>query len=213
MPNPAVSVPVVALVTIALSTVACGREAPQPEARPAPRSQVPASQEGLTTITGKAPRGAVVAFESDSAPLAPPPTTPAVMDQRGQQFIPGVLIAQAGQPVEFRNGESINHNVYVTRNPAGTAVINVSTDPGQAYTHAFDAGQYEVSCDIHPSMRASLVVVATPFIAVADDFGAFVLTNVPPGAYRMVVRYAGKATERALDVKGAHVDVGAATGS
>jgi hypothetical protein len=47
---------------------------------------------------------------------------------------------------------------------------------------------------------------------VADDFGAFVLTNVPPGAYRMVVRYAGKATERAVDVKGPHVDVGASAG-
>jgi plastocyanin len=200
-------------LALVFTTSACGQETAPPRQQPAARSQVPQSQAGLTTITGKAPRGAVVAFERDGAEPAAPPTTPAVMDQRGQQFIPGLLIAQAGQPVEFRNSEGINHNVYVTRNPSGTAVINVSTDPGQSYTHAFDAGQFEVSCDIHPSMRASLVIVATPYIAVADDFGAFLVTNVPPGGYRMVVSYAGTATERTVDVKGPHVDVGAAAGT
>jgi plastocyanin len=202
----------VALTAATAAMTSCAAETPQPEPRPAARSQVPASQEGLTTITGKAPRGAVIAFEPEGSAPAPP-TAPALMDQRGQQFIPSLLIAQAGQPVEFRNSEGINHNVYVTRNPAGTAVINVSTDPGQSYTHAFDAGQYEVSCDIHPSMRASLVIVATPYIAVADDFGAFLLTNVPPGAYRMVVNYGGQASERAIEVKGPHVDAGAAPGA
>lgn len=60
-----------------------------------------------------------------------------IVDQRGQQFIPALVVAQVGQPVEFRNGESIPHNVYVARAGSGAAEFNVSTDPNQAHTHTF----------------------------------------------------------------------------
>jgi hypothetical protein len=136
-----------------------------------------------------------------------------MMDQRGQQFIPTLLLARVGQAVEFRNGEAIPHNVYVTRNSGGAAELNVSTDPGQSYTHTFDrAGAYEVSCDIHPSMRASLVVVDTPHAALADDFGTFLIMNVPPATYNLTTVLGDKTTARTVEVHGAHVDLGASGG-
>lgn len=134
------------------------------------------------------------------------------MDQRGGQFLPGVLLARVGQPVEFRNSESINHNVYVTRGAAAAVEINVSTDPGQSYTHTFTRpGAYDVSCDIHPSMRASLVVVDTPHAATADDFGNYLIMNVPPGQYRVTSVPAAPGEPRIVDVAGTHADLGTVT--
>ena len=69
-------------------------------------------------------------------------------------------MARTGQAVEFRNSESIVHNVYVTRGGSGTEVLNVGTDPGQSHAHTFEQpGRYDVSCDIHPGMMAAIMVV------------------------------------------------------
>jgi plastocyanin len=196
-------------VVMVVPLIASCSEPPTPgsAAQPAPRA-VPVSQAGLVSVTGKAPRGAVVALESAAVSEASPPPGPVVMDQRGQQFLPATLVARAGQPIEFRNGEGIAHNVTVTRHVGGTVEFNVSTDPGQAYTHILtSAGTYEVSCDIHPSMRATLAIVNTPHAAMAGDFGSFVIMNVPPGTYELVTLYGNETTRRTVEVAGAHTDV------
>lgn len=183
---------------------------PQPSSPAPAASAVPESQPGLVTVTGQASRGAVVALEPAEGSPPPPPGT-VIVDQRGQQFIPGLVVAQVGQPVAFQNGEGIPHNVAVARADSGAAEFNVSTDPGQAYTHAFTRpGLYEVTCDIHPSMRASLVVVNTPYHAVSSDFGSFVIMNVPPGRYRLVTLDGGQTVEQTVDVAGAHTRIGPA---
>lgn len=198
---------VAALVGI-VCVAGCAPEGSSPPSTSAPAaSTVPLSQPGLVTVTGQASRGAVVALEpAEGTPPAPPGSV--IVDQRGQQFIPALVVAQVGQPVEFRNGESIPHNVYVARAGSGAAEFNVSTDPNQAYTHTFTrSGLYEVTCDIHPSMRASLVVVNTPYHAVSSDFGSFVIMNVPPGRYRVVRLDGGEAAEQIVDVAGAHARI------
>ena len=183
-------------------------EAPKPASTAPAPSAVPVSQPGLVSVTGKAPQGAVVALESTASSDAAFPPGPVVMDQRGQQFLPPLLVARVGQPVEFRNGEGIAHNVNVTRNVGGGVEFNVSTDPGQAYTHTFTtAGTYEVACDIHPSMRASLAIVNSPHAAMAGDFGSFVIMNVPPGTYELVTLYGNETTRRTVEVAGTHTDV------
>jgi hypothetical protein len=66
-----------------------------------------------------------------------------------------------------------------------------------------------VSCDIHPSMYASLVVVESPYAAVAGDFGGYQIMNVPPGAYRLVTMAGDTTSERQIEVLGAHFAVDA----
>jgi len=196
----------VAVVMVPL-IASCSESSKPAPAAPAP-SAVPVSQAGLVSVTGKAPQGAVVALESTASSDAALPPGPVVMDQRGQQFLPPLLLARVGQPVEFRNGEGIAHNVNVTRNVGGTVEFNVSTDPGQAYTHRFETtGTYEVACDIHPSMRASLAIVNTPHAAMAGDFGSFVIMNVPPGTYELVTLYGNETTRRTVEISGTHTDV------
>jgi len=194
----------------ALMVGACSPPAPTPPPATA-ASAVPASEAGLTSVTGKAPRGSFIVLEPSTPRELPVPATPVVMDQLGKQFIPTTLVARAGQPVEFRNSEDIPHNIYVKRIPTGREILNVSTDPTQRYTHTFDEpGQYDVSCDIHPGMYAAIFVVTTPYAVVADERGGFVILNVQPGAYKLTASFGGKEVSRTLQIAGPHADVGSA---
>jgi plastocyanin len=143
---------------------------------------------------GEAGRGAAVTTsealdaggDPDHAIVTPPPV---FMDQVTGAFYPPTLLVRAGQTVEFLNSESVMHNVSVASDATGATVFNIATPPGfESYPHVFDApGVYRVKCDIHPSMSAFIVGVATPYAAVADRDGRFTIRDVPPGSYRASV--------------------------
>src|SRR5689334_17660699 len=100
---------------------ACGSATDIPAAAP------PAAAPTSSKITGVAPKNAVVTLLPASG-RPPIPAEHAVLDQFAKQFVPTVLIARVGQPVEFRNSEDMPHNVGVTRQTSGTAVFNVGTE-------------------------------------------------------------------------------------
>ena len=151
------------------------------------------------------PRNAIVTLIATGS--EPAPVEPALMDQISKQFIPNVLIVRPGQPVKFHNGEDMNHNVTVFRRTSGAEVFNASTEPGQTFTHAFDRlGQYDVRCDIHEGMEATVIVARGPMTTIAGDDGSFSMPNVAPGSYTVSVTFQGQTVEQALDVKTARTE-------
>ena len=158
------------------------------------------------TVTGHAPVSrdgslTVVILDPETAMSFETPTEPVRMDQLGMEFLPPVLLAGVGQPVHFRNSEDVMHNVRVYNIETKDTAFNISTPLGGTYEHRFDvAGTYRVACDIHPAMGASVVVTSTPYAAVAERDGSFVLHDVPPGAYRAVVQAGGERTEHRVDI-------------
>ncbi len=206
--HPGVALVFATVAAFVISACAAPPAAPPPTT---PASTVPASEAGLSSVTGKASRGAFIVLEPVTPREFPVPQMPIVMDQLGKQFIPTSVVVRAGQPIEFRNSEDIPHNVYVKRSPTGREVLNISTDPTQRHAHTFeDAGVYEVSCDLHSGMFATIFVVTTPYSAMADERGAFVILNVPPGAYKMTTSIGGKDIGRTIEIAGAHTDIGSA---
>jgi plastocyanin len=158
-------------------------------------------------VTGIAPKNAIVTLLPAGPPL-PMPDQPAVMDQYAKQFIPGVLIARVGQPVQFRNSEDMPHNVSVTRRESGVAVFTVGTEPHQMYVHTFDrVGQFDVKCDIHEGMEATLIIARGPDTIIAGDDGQFSFPNVALGSYTLSFTFAGQTVEKALTVRGARTEV------
>ncbi len=112
------------------------------------------------------------------------PSEPALMDQYGTAFRPKLLIVRPGQPVDFKNSEDVLHNVHVTEADTRKTEFNVATPVVGAYRHVFEReGAYDVSCNIHPSMAAFVIVTAAPFVAVADSQGNFELEAIPEGDY------------------------------
>ena len=130
------------------------------------------------------------------------------MDQAGYEFLPAFLIAQAGQPVQFRNSEDVLHNVRVSEcGVTGTRVQRGDVAFGK-YEHKFQPGYYNVTCDIHSTMRASIFVTASPYTATTADDGRFNLSNVLPGQYNLTI-YAGAApVVRPVEVKSGRTDLG-----
>jgi plastocyanin len=180
------------VVTAILIGVSCNSSEP-----PAPE---PAAAVTSSEISGVAPKNAIVTLLPASGPPSIP-DQPAVMDQLSKQFIPSVLIARPGQPVEFRNSEDMPHNVSVTRRGSGTEVFNVGTEPHAKHVHTFDRiGQFDVLCDIHEGMSAVVIVAPGPVTTIAGDDGRFTFPNVALGSYKLSLTFDGQTVEQPLQV-------------
>ncbi|MGE0864133.1 MAG: plastocyanin/azurin family copper-binding protein [Vicinamibacterales bacterium] len=161
----------------------------------------------MAEVTGIAPGGAVVSLSPAGGAL-PLPEGPAVMDQYAKQFVPNILYVRVGQPVEFRNSEDMGHNVTVNRRGSGTEVFNVGTEPQQKHVHTFDrTGQYDVVCDVHPGMQATVIAATSPLATVSDASGRFSIAGVAAGAYTLSVTFEGRTVDQAVEVKGPRTEV------
>ena len=116
-------------------------------------------------------------------PMEATPTA-ARMDQKMAQFQPRVLPVRVGARVEFVNQDRFYHNGVslstgskfdIGRKPTGVVV-----------DRRFEVkGAVEVFCDIHPQMKATLLVLDTPWFAQPDSTGSFRLDGLPEGRYRL----------------------------
>lgn len=203
-----------ATAVLLLVAFGCGSNTP---GRPAVSGATADLKAGTTTgeniVTGRlapslAPPSALIVLEPQGSVRLPVKAEPAIMDQAGYEFLPGFLLAQAGQSVQFRNSEDVLHNVRVTEISSQKPVFNVATVSFGKYEHKFDPGYYNVTCDIHTTMRASILVSASPYTATTGEDGSFSISNVQPGQYSLTV-FAGPAPiVRSIEVKDARTDLG-----
>jgi plastocyanin len=177
------------------------------DAPPATNSPSGATAATATQVSGRAPAGALVVLEPTAG--VPMPEGNALLDQFSKAFVPETLFVRVGQPVIFKNSEDQLHNVTVVRTRTGTGVFNVSQNQGDVHTHTFDqAGEYDVTCDVHPGMRATIVAANTPYAVYADARGVFSFQNITPGPYRLKISAGGRDIERVVEVAGAQMDLG-----
>ena len=195
-----------AVLILACVTASCSRAA---DTDPPAAAAAPGAPEAtVTRVTGRTAPGALVSLEPASHPL-PMPDGFAVLDQYSKAFVPETLFVRVGQPVIFKNSEDQLHNVTVVRTRTGTGVFDISQNQGDVYTHTFEqVGEFDVTCDVHPGMRATIVAAHTPYAVYADVSGAFTFENITPGPYRLKVSAGGRDTERVVDVSGAQLDLG-----
>jgi len=199
---------VATLALVCSFVAACSSPADPPavtEAPPAAEEPAPASA-GRQVVTGKAPVNAA-GLPTVVMLMPPTPEPPAadaprpLMDQMNLTFVPGLLVVQTGQPVEFRNSEDVLHNVRVRNEETKEGTFNVALPTGGSYEHAFeDDGFYDVGCDIHPGMSALVIAASTPYAVVADQAGSFTIENVPAGSYTAVTFVGGVRSERPVQV-------------
>jgi len=148
------------------------------------QAAAPSAVRGTVVVKGvKSNADVVVTLEAPGLKLAPP-AEPLKIDQKGFRFLPHVTALQTGSTIRFLNNDSEPHNVY---SPEGR--YNLGTWPtGDTKDYTFKkAGVYSQLCNIHPDMLAYVVVVDTPHFAVTDATGAFLIRNVPPGKYKLIV--------------------------
>jgi plastocyanin len=148
------------------------------------------------------------AKESGSRATPPAETLlqPALMDQRGQEFVPRVLAVRSGQPVKFTNSDPANHNVR-TSSFQPTNEFNIFTGVDGSYIHRFAADSQNrpvrVGCDIHPWMRGWIYIFDQPHFAVTGLEGRFRIASLSPGEHLLAIRQPdiGYAGEKKVTVK------------
>ena len=173
---------------------ACSKSVAPSAQAPAATAASPAAAGAppINSVVGKAPSAAgavaIVVLEPRTPREFPAQTEVPVMDQVGETFGPELLLVRTGQPVEFRNSDDTLHNVHVMHEDTHEPAFNVAIPTGSSYTHTFTRdGFYHVGCDIHPAMAASVFAASSPFSAIAGADGGFAFTDVPAGAWRIVV--------------------------
>ena len=123
----------------------------------------------------------------------------ATITQKDKTFLPHMLAIPVGSIVDFPNLDPIFHNAFSSYN--GQLFDLGLYPPGSTRSVKFTRpGVVRVFCNIHSSMSAMIVVLATSWFAVTGRDGSFNIRNVPPGQYdlRLVHERATEATLQAL---------------
>jgi plastocyanin len=113
-------------------------------------------------------------------------TPNAVMDQQHKQFVPHMLVVQAGTSVLFPNHDDVSHHVYSF---SKAKPFELGLYKGQAYPPVvFDEpGTIVLGCNIHDGMLGYIKVVDTPYFALTNDEGVALIDGLPDGEYSLEV--------------------------
>ena len=143
--------------------------------------------EDLVLSPDKGIRNAVVWLQS-----VPPgakrqtPSAPVPLDQTLCVFTPRVIVVPVGGTVDFLNNDRLLHNIH--SQSKGNPTFNRTQPKGRAIPITFTKPEIiRIDCDLHPWMRAWVVVAEHPFYAVTGASGEFTLGNLPAGPYTLTV--------------------------
>ncbi len=149
---------------------------------------------GRTAKPVSPPEAPIAAVLLEGGPASVSTNPPPVVDlvQEGYQFRPGLVVVRKGGSVRFPNHDSEYHNV-LSYSRAKEFDLGRFVGDGEAPSVLFDkTGVIEVNCEIHPHMRAFVLVVDTPWFTTTDAEGRFELKGIPPGEYRLKAWSLGK---------------------
>ncbi len=102
---------------------------------------------------------------------------------KGCSFAPRVLLVQPGQPLTITNDDPTSHNV---RAELGAESFNVLLKEQASQDITLKKSQrlpMPIGCNIHPFMRAWIVVRDDPYMAVSDAGGKFLIDKLPAGTH------------------------------
>jgi plastocyanin len=128
------------------------------------------------------------------APL--PPATTSTIVQKGKRFNPHITVVTVGSTIDLPNRDPIFHNAF--SNFAGQPFDTGLYPPGGTQKVRFRReGVVRVFCNIHSSMSAVILVLATPYFTATNEDGSYEIRNVPVGEYTLKV-FHERATEATL---------------
>lgn len=162
----------------------------------------------VTAAGGNAAANAAVWVGAIAGKSFAPPAKQATIDQKHMKFIPHVLVILKGTTVEFTNSEPTLHNVFWPWVGGNKKLANnLGTRPmGQKLSFTFNnLGVIPLLCNVHTEMSGYIVVVSTPYFAVAGPDGSFDIKGVPPGHYTLKFwsEEGSKVDSQAVDVAAA----------
>jgi len=152
------------------------------------RTGAPATTESVVVGSNGGLANVVFYLSQGLAGSEPPASQPVTMEQKGCQYVPHVVAVNPGQHMTVLNGDKTAHNIHPDPKPGGgNNAWNKSQlvgSPAIDVTWTNEEVAIPVKCNIHPWMRAYIVVVKGPY-GVSNDTGAFKVDGVPAGTYTL----------------------------
>jgi hypothetical protein len=110
------------------------------------------------------------------------------IDQPCCQFIPHALAARAGQTFVIKNSAPTAHNArYDTDNNGFANPILKTGGKHEIKDLKAEKLPFELSCTIHPWMKARIGVFDHPYFALTDENGDFEIKDAPRGKFRLYI--------------------------
>jgi len=131
------------------------------------------------------PEPPVAVVYLEGAPNPAGTSTHAEMAQHRLQFEYGFLPVRVGTAVEFPNHDGLYHNVFSYSKPKRFDLGRYTKGekpPAQVF---HQPGVVRLNCEIHPHMRATILVLETPYFTRTDTNGNYRLTGLPAGRYTL----------------------------
>lgn len=131
-------------------------------------------------------RNAVVTLHSlDRSVVARPMQL--VLDNKRCAFAPHIQVAVVGSELLLKNSDPILHTVHARLGQE--TLFNVGLPTWRQVTKRLDRpGVVKIDCDVlHTWMSAAIVITDTPYFAVSDQNGNFLMDELPTGRYRAEV--------------------------
>jgi hypothetical protein len=121
----------------------------------------------------------------NGAPVWPKPSRAAIV-QKNLQFSPAMLAIPRDTSVSFPNQDSEFHNVF---SYSKSKRFDLGRYPkGESKSVLFDKpGIVKIYCEVHPWMRAAVLVLENPFYALVSEDGTFSIQGIPAGHYDLMV--------------------------
>ena len=114
-----------------------------------------------------------------------------LLDNNGCQFTPHIIFVRPGQTIEVKNSDATGHNANFTffRNTSENFLIPAGQSKEKKIEAAEGASLNPVECNIHPWMKAYVVVQEHPYVGISDDEGQIEITNLPVGEVSFYIRH------------------------
>lgn len=112
----------------------------------------------------------------------PPPSEPALMDQRNKEFVPRLLPVIKGQEIRFLNSDQVQHNVFSSHEQEPFDLGLYPTGESRS-VRLNSLRRHKVYCSLHKNMVADLFVLPNRFFSVTDEAGRYRIQGLPEGEH------------------------------
>lgn len=113
------------------------------------------------------------------------PEATLVLDNKNCLFDPKVLVARPGQTITVKNSDTTGHNANLGF--MSNEQKNFLVPAGKSQDYKLAAGKVEptampVKCDVHPWMKAFIIVKPHPYVGVSNKDGVIEIKDLPVGS-------------------------------
>lgn len=104
------------------------------------------------------------------------------LDNKGCVFVPHVLAARPGQTILVTNSDQAGHNANFNffNNTPENFLVPAGGEKGLKL-QADEPAPIPVDCNIHPWMKAHLIVTEHPYVGITDEKGDLTIEDLPVG--------------------------------